>query len=113
MSMTLPLRYAQPGNRQAASGTVGAARRQVADAVLVRLLAFDQSEDEQQDARADGRDDDVGQPPGSDRRKLERSPEPATDDRTDHADDDVADQAEAAALHDLSGEPASHQADQD
>ncbi len=33
----------------------------------------------------------------------------ATDQRTDHTDDQVADQSEPAAAHDLAGEPASNQ----
>src|SRR5262245_38479546 len=69
-------------------------------------LAFDEAQEEQQDARADGRGDDGAQPPGSDRWQLEQAPEPTADEGADHADDDVADQPVPAAFHDLAGEPA-------
>src|SRR5688572_6679056 len=64
------------------------------------LRALDQSQQENQDDRADQCDDD-------------RAEQPAAEQRADDADDDVADDAVAAALHDDPGEPAGYEANDD
>src|SRR5512134_1140601 len=78
---------------------------------VAALGPFDQPEKEQQDASADRGADDRGKPPRAKSRQAEHTPQPAADEGTDHADDEIADDAEAAALHDLAGEPAGDQAD--
>src|SRR5207302_5380916 len=42
---------------------------------------------------------------------MEHLPQPIADERADDADDEVADDAIAAAPHDLAGEPAGNEAD--
>src|SRR5262249_54139285 len=56
--------------------------------------------------------DDGGQPPRSERRKVQQAPEPGADECADDAHDDVANDAEAAPLHDLAGEEAGDETDQ-
>src|SRR5580698_7645465 len=74
-------------------------------------LPSDQSDDHQQDHRADGGAEDLAdqseRQPDAEARKQE-----SRDQRADDADHDVADQAEAVAANDLAGEPAGNRADQ-
>src|SRR6266853_3360781 len=74
--------------------------------------APDQSQHEQQDDRPHRGGVDGADPEASDRRKMELAPQETTDEAANDADDDVADQAVAAALHDFPGKPAGDGTDQ-
>src|SRR5262245_3005441 len=74
--------------------------------------AFDETDDEQHHKCADRRRHDGGQPPRPKCRKAQHAPKPGADECTNDTDDDVADDAEAAALHDFAGEEAGNETDQ-
>src|SRR5262249_24046123 len=75
-------------------------------------LALDETDDHQQYDRsthgADDRADGAGQ-----RHKSQLREQPQSDEGADDADDDVPDQPEPKAAHDLSGQPASDRTDDD
>src|SRR5271155_3146669 len=74
------------------------------------LRAFYQTQDDQQDHRADEGIDDFTNEPRSDRKPDDRQ-QITGNQAADDADDDVADQSEAATLHDHTGKPTGNRAD--
>src|SRR5690606_23732217 len=72
---------------------------------ICRSGAFDDAQDDKQDGRADKGIDDCGDDPSADGKPKARQ-QPARKESSDHADDNIADQAETATLHDLASQPA-------
>src|SRR5688572_1969598 len=84
----------------------------VACCLEMRSGAFHQSDQHQKNDRADGRMDDRGYDPAS-QRDTDRREQPAGNECADDADNDVAEQAETHSLDDQAGQPASDCADDD
>jgi len=75
-----------------------------------KLRLLDRPQDGDERDRPDDGDDQLADQ--SDGRQAEQAEQPAAEDRADDADDEVGHQVRAAALHDLVGDPAGAQADQ-
>src|SRR5262249_40938606 len=97
--------YAEPANR-----TAGRRARTLGTAVAGTVgHAFARPQDDDQHDRADRRHHQAAdQPAGC---EAEHPEERAADERADDTDDDVAEHAEAAPLHELPGEPAGDEPD--
>ena len=74
------------------------------------LGLFYEADSEQENHCADGCGNDRSEPLATDR-NVEHFEQPSSDDRSENPDDNVAQQAEAAALQDLSGQPAGDRSD--
>src|SRR5690348_1441744 len=71
--------------------------------------AFDETDDDQQNHRADQRIDDASYDAGQ--AKAQTRQQPSRNERADDADDDVADEAEAVPFHDHACKPSGDCAD--
>ena len=74
------------------------------------LFSLEQGNDKEQHHGAYDGDDKLPKETGF--LNVEQAHEPATEETADHADDDVDNQAEAAAFHQLASQPAGYCADE-